>query len=96
MLNMSFLIEDLIQFVSCTMTTFLQGDGTKIKSKHFLEFGSQTNVITHEFYLVWHMPLRCNMAEMNWVSVQFDIHILYNDRRTKFIEASIGIREKTF
>ena len=34
------------------------------------------------------------MAEMNWVSLQFDIHILYNDRRTKFIEASIGIREK--
>ena len=40
------------------------------------------------------MPLRYNMAEMNWVSLQFYIHILYNDRRTKFIEASKGIREK--
>ena len=26
------------------------------------------------------MPLRYNMAEMNWVSLQFDIHILYNEK----------------
>ena len=42
MSNMSFLIEDLIQFVSGTMTPFLQGDGTKIRSNQFSEFGSQT------------------------------------------------------
>ena len=29
---MNFLIADVIQFVSGTMTTFSQGDGTKIKS----------------------------------------------------------------
>ena len=29
---MNFLIADVIQFVFGTMTTFLQGDGTKIKS----------------------------------------------------------------
>ena len=78
MSSMSFLIEDVIQFVSCTMTTFSQDDGTKIKSKQFsAQFDSQTNTITHEFYLVQHMPLCYNMAEMNWVSLQFDIHILY-------------------
>ena len=52
MSNMSFLIEDLIQFVYGTMTTFSQGDGTKIESKQFSEFGSQTDTITHGFYLV--------------------------------------------
>ena len=52
MSNVSFLTEDLIQFVSDTMTTFSQGDGTKISSKQFLEFGSQTDTITHGFYLV--------------------------------------------
>ena len=40
MSNITFLTEDLIQFVSGTITTFLQGDGTKINSKHFSEFGS--------------------------------------------------------
>ena len=40
--NMSFLIEDLIQFVPGTMTPFLQGNGTKIRSNQFSEFGSQT------------------------------------------------------
>ena len=37
------------------------------------------------------------MAETNWVSLQFDRHIQKNkdnDRRIKFIEASIGIRGK--
>ena len=52
MSNMSFLIEDLIHFVSGTMITFSQGDGTKIKSKQFSEFGSQTDTITHGFYLL--------------------------------------------
>ena len=52
MSNISFLIEDLIQFVSGTTTTFSQGDGTKIKSTQFSEFGSQTDTITHGFYLV--------------------------------------------
>ena len=47
MSNMSVLIEDLIQFVSGTMTTFSQGDGTKIKSKQFLEFGSRNNTVSH-------------------------------------------------
>ena len=49
---MSFLIEDLIQFVTGKMTTLSQGDGTKVKSKQFLEFASQTNTITHGVYLV--------------------------------------------
>ena len=44
--------QDLIQFVFDTMTTFSEGDGTIIKSIHFSEFGSQTNTITHGFYLV--------------------------------------------
>ena len=52
MSNVSFLTEDLIQFVSGTMTTFSQGDGTKINSKQFSEFGSQTDTITHGFCLV--------------------------------------------
>ena len=52
MSNVSFLTEDLIQFVSDTMTTSLQGDGTKINSKQFSEFGSQTDTIAHGFYLV--------------------------------------------
>ena len=49
---MSFLIEDLIQFVSGTITNFSQGEGTKIKSKQFSKFGSQTNTITPGFYPV--------------------------------------------
>ena len=52
MSNMSFLIEDLVQFVSGTITNFSQGDGTKTKSKQFSEFGSQTNAITYGFYPV--------------------------------------------
>ena len=52
MSNVSFLTEDLIQFVSDTMTTSLQGDGTKISSKQFSEFSSQTDTIAHGFYLV--------------------------------------------
>ena len=32
MSNMNFVIADMIQFVSGRMTTFAQGDGTKIKS----------------------------------------------------------------
>ena len=51
MSNMSFLTEDLMQFVFCTMATFSQGDGTKINSKQFSEFGSITHTITHGFYL---------------------------------------------
>ena len=41
---MNFLIADVIQFVSGTMTTFSQGDAAKIKSKQFSEFGSRTNI----------------------------------------------------
>ena len=53
MSNMSFLTEDVIQFVSGTVTTFSQGDGTKISSTQSSEFGSQTDInITHGFYLV--------------------------------------------
>ena len=51
MSNMSFLTEDLMQFVFCTMATFSQGDGTKINSMQFSEFRSQTHTITHGFYL---------------------------------------------
>ena len=42
MSNMSFLIVDVIQFVSGTMTTFLQKDGTIIRSKQFSKFCSRT------------------------------------------------------
>ena len=52
MFNVSFLTGDLIQFVPDTMTTFSQGDGTKIDSELFSEFGSQTDTITQGFYLV--------------------------------------------
>ena len=42
MSNINFLIADVIQFVSGTITTFSQGNGTKTQSKQLLEFGSQT------------------------------------------------------
>ena len=76
MSNMSFLTEDLIQFVSGTMTTFSQGDGTKINSKQFSEVSSQTDTITHGFCLIsiW-LSFFQHMAETNWVSLQFDRHI---------------------
>ena len=73
MSNMSFLTEDLIQFVSGT--TFSQGDGTKINSKQFSEVGSQTDTITHGFCLVSNGFSFSNMAETNRVSLQFDRHI---------------------
>ena len=38
--------EELIQFVSGTMTTFSQGNGPKINSKQFSEFGSQTDLVS--------------------------------------------------
>ena len=41
--NVIFLIADVIQLVSGTMTTFSQGDGTKTKSKHFSDFASRIN-----------------------------------------------------
>ena len=44
MSNMNLLIADVIPFVSGTLTTFSQGDGTKIKSKHLEEFGPQTDI----------------------------------------------------
>ena len=72
MSNMSFLTKDLIQFVSGTMTTSSQGDGTKINSKQFLEFGSQTD--TDFILLVYGSPFS-NMAQTNWVSLQSDRHI---------------------
>ena len=66
--NMSFLIEDFMQFVSGKMTTFSQGDETKIKSEQFSEFGLMG------FILFSICLLFSNMAETNWVSLQFDKH----------------------
>ena len=40
--NMNFLIADVIQVVSDTITTFSQGSAAKIKSEQFSEFGSRT------------------------------------------------------
>ena len=42
--SMNYLIADVIQFVSGTMTSFSRGDATKIKSMNFAEFGSQTTI----------------------------------------------------
>ena len=72
---MSFLTEDLIQFVFGTMTTFSQGDGTKINSRQFSEFGSQTDKSLIDFILLVYGSPVSDMAEMNWVSLQFDRHI---------------------
>ena len=69
MSNISCLTEDLIQFVSGTMTTFSQGDGTKINSTQFSEFGSQTDTITHGFHLVSIGSPFSNMAETSPVSL---------------------------
>ena len=41
MSNINFLIADVIQFASGITTTLSQGDGIKIKSKRFSEFGSR-------------------------------------------------------
>ena len=46
---MNFLIADAIWFVSGTMTTFLSGDGTEIKSKQFSEFRSGTIWTLYDF-----------------------------------------------
>ena len=53
MSNMNFLIADVILFVSGTMTTFSQGDGTKIKPKQFSEFGSRTIKWPKHFYITF-------------------------------------------
>ena len=45
MSNMNFLTEDVILFVSGTMIVFSQRDAARIKSKQFLEFGSQTKTL---------------------------------------------------
>ena len=42
MVNMNFLMQDVIQLMSGKLTTFSRGGGTKIKSKQFSEFGSRT------------------------------------------------------
>ena len=54
MFNKNFLTADVIQFVSGTMTTFSQGDGTKIKSKQFSVFSSQTTE-KNDFASMWHV-----------------------------------------
>ena len=53
MSNMNFLIADVIQFVSGTMTTFSQADGTKIKSEQFSEFRSRTKNFYENKQLIW-------------------------------------------
>ena len=42
MSNINFLIADVILFLSDAKITFSQKDATKIKSKQFSDFGSQT------------------------------------------------------
>ena len=46
MSNMNFFTTNVIQFVSGTITTFSQGDGTKAKSKQFSEFATGFRKIT--------------------------------------------------
>ena len=46
---MNFLIADVIQFVSGTMTTFSQGDGTKIKS-NMIQSGDIYKLSTIDLY----------------------------------------------
>ena len=50
MFNMNFLIADVILFLSKANITFSQRDATKIKSKQFPEFGSQTTSTLSQNY----------------------------------------------
>ena len=50
MSSMNFLIADVILFLSNTKINFLLRDATKIKSKQFSEFGSQTKSTLAQSY----------------------------------------------